>query len=156
MEHVELDDLYRDTILDHFKNPRGRKELDRVDAEHKGYNPICGDEVTIQAKFGNGYLEDIAVNSQGCAISVASGSMLAELLPGKSLKEVQQIAEAFREMMHGKELPDDIDFGDLDTLEGVKKYHSRIKCALIAWITLNDLIKDWKENETPASPSITK
>jgi len=156
MEQVELDDLYRDTILDHFKNPRGRKELDRIDAEHKGYNPICGDQVTIKAKFGNGYLEDIAVDSQGCVISVASGSMLAELLPGKSLKEVQKIAEAFRDMMHGKELPDDIDFGDLDALEGVKKYHSRIKCALIAWITLNDLIKARQENETPVSPSSTE
>ncbi|KPK94320.1 hypothetical protein AMJ80_05530 [bacterium SM23_31] len=154
MKQVKLDDLYRDTILDHYKNPRGRKELDRIDAEHKGYNPLCGDQVTIKAKFTNGYLEDVAVDSQGCAISVASGSMLAELLPGKSLKEIQQITEAFREMMHGKKLPDDMDIGDLDALEGVKKYHSRIKCALIPWITLNDLIKARQEKETLVSPSL--
>ena len=156
MELHDLNDLYQDTILDHYKNPRGRKVLESFDAENQGYNPICGDKVTIQAKLHDGIIENLAVESKGCAISVASGSMLAELLPGKSLEEVRQIGETFREMMQGKSIPDDIDFGDLDVLKGVQKYHSRIKCALLAWMTLNDLIKAWLQNEIPAVPSTTE
>lgn len=152
----DLDDLYQDTILDHYKNPRGLIELDSFDCENIGFNPICGDKVTIRTKFNDGYIEDIAVNSSGCAISVASGSMLAELLPGKSLEEVEKISTAFREMMHGKEMPEDIDYGDLDALEGVQKYHIRIKCALLAWVTLQDLIKSWRENITAELTSTTE
>jgi len=152
----DLDLLYQDTILDHYKNPRGLKELDSFDCENKGYNPICGDKVTIKAKFNDGHIEDLTVNSSGCAISVASGSMLAELLPGKSLEEVRKISDAFRDMMLGKEMPEDIDYGDLDALEGVKKYHIRIKCALLAWATLQDLIKSWREKITAISPSTTE
>ena len=151
-----LNALYQDTILDHYKNPRGLKELDSFDCENKGFNPICGDKVTIKAKFNNEYLEDLTVNSSGCAISVASGSMLAELLPGKSLEEVKKISEAFRELMQGKEMPEDIDYGDLDTLEGVQKYHVRIKCALLAWVTLKDLIKSWQEKISSNATSTTE
>ena len=151
-----LDELYQDTILDHYKNPRGLGELDSCDCENDGYNPVCGDKVTIKAKFNDEHIEDIKVHSSGCAISVASGSMLAELLPGKSFDEVLKISSAFRELMHGKEMPEDIDYGDLDALEGVQKYHVRIKCALLAWVTLQDLIKSWQENISAGSPSTTE
>ena len=151
-----LDELYQDTILDHYKNPRGSKELEYFDCENNGFNPICGDKVTIKAKFNNENIEDLTVNSSGCAISVASGSMLAELLPSKSIVEVRKISDGFRDMMQGKDMPEDIDYGDLDTLEGVQKYQVRIKCALLAWVTLQDLIKTWQEKITADTTSTTE
>ncbi len=151
-----LDELYQDTILDHYKNPRGNHTVDRIDSEKNGYNPVCGDKVRIQVHFNNNSIEDISVESCGCAISVASGSMLAELLPGKNLEEVQKIAESFQDMMRGKKIPEDIDFGDLDVLEGVSKYHSRVKCALLAWVTLHDLIKSWQLQNISSIHSTTE
>jgi len=157
MDLNELNELYQDTLLDHYKNPRGRKTIERCDVQKQGFNPLCGDRVTMCAAFKNDTLTDISVESKGCAISVASGSMLAELLPGKTIEEIERIAEAFREMMHGKEVPDDIDFGELDALEGVRKYSSRVKCAMLPWVTLKDMIRLWKQNSAPDNkPSTTE
>lgn len=156
MHSDDLSDLYQDTILDHYKNPRGCITLDSCDLENQGYNPVCGDKVVVKAKFENDRIKDISVESQGCAISVASGSMLAELLPGKSIEEVRGISEAFREMMHGKEMPEDIDYGDLDALEGVRKFHVRIKCALLVWATLRELINAWQEESVIEAPTSTE
>lgn len=156
MRPDELSDLYHDTILDHYKNPRGLKTLDSCDLENQGYNPICGDKVVVKAKFEDDRIKDISVESQGCAISVASGSMMAELLPGKSIEEVRRISEAFREMMNGKDMPEDIDYGDLDALEGVRKFHVRIKCALLAWATLRELINAWQEKNAIEAPTSTE
>ena len=156
MSNDELDALYQDTILDHYKNPRGKHDVMRVDFEKYGYNPICGDKVLIRAQFNNNSIEDVSVESSGCAISVASGSMLAELLPGKNIEEVLEIAESFREMMLGKGIPEDVDFGDLDVLEGVSQYHSRVKCALLSWVTLKDLIGAWQTDTVSSAPATTE
>jgi nitrogen fixation NifU-like protein len=138
---VELDALYRDTVLDHFRAPRGHKILDRVDLVREGHNPVCGDRLTMSVKLSDAGIEDVAVHCKGCAISVASASMLAEMLPGMSRDQAKTLAEAFRRMMHGQPPPPDLDIGDLDALEGVKNFPVRVKCALLAWMTLIDALK---------------
>ncbi len=148
MEKDDLEILYQETILDHFKNPRGMKKCEHCTAEKQGYNPLCGDKVDMSVRINeDNTIEDMQVLSQGCAISVASGSMLAELLPGKNITEVREISDAFFEMMQGKPMPDEIDYGDLDTLEGVNKFHSRVKCALLAWKTLKEILIDWEKEK---------
>ena len=154
MNKNDLDLMYRDVILDHYKNPRGKKDLEKADAEKIGHNVVCGDRVSILVRFTGSGVEDVAVNSEGCAISVASGSMLAELLPGKSFEEIEEIAGVFKDMMSGKEIPGDIDMGDLDALEGVQKFPIRIKCAMLAWETLQGLLRKWKENLESGSFSV--
>jgi len=154
----ELDALYRDVVLDHYRAPRGRKALADPDVENHGMNPVCGDEVRVALKLKDGQIADAAVWSRGCAISVASGSMLAELLVGKTSAQVKRLHEAFRSMMHDRPGEEGIDLGDLEALEGVKKLPVRVKCALLAWTTLADALRAWEENgaHRPAAPSTTE
>jgi nitrogen fixation NifU-like protein len=151
---LELDALYRDTVLDHYRSPRGRKPLDRIDLSREGHNPVCGDEIKLSVKLSDKNVEDIEVHCKGCAISVASASMLAELLPGKSKAEVRKLAEAFKQMMHGHPPPPALDIGDLDALEGVQKFPVRIKCALLAWMTILDVLRE-DEKGADASGGVT-
>ena len=137
---VPLDDIYRDVVLDHYRSPRGRAEIASPDTRAEGQNPLCGDEVTLALKFEGERIKEVAVQGRGCSISVASGSMLAELLPGKTKEEAQRILEAFKALMHGRPAPEGLDLGDLDALEGVKKFPVRVKCALLAWTTLEDAL----------------
>lgn len=137
---VELSALYRDTVLDHFRSPRGRKSLDRVDLSRMGHNPVCGDRLSLSLKVDGDRIDEVAIETKGCAISVASASMLAELVPGMSKDDARQLAETFRGMMHGHPAPAGIDVGDLDSLEGVKDFPVRVKCALLAWVTLLDAL----------------
>jgi len=139
---ADLGALYRETVMDHYRSPRGHKILDRIDIMREGHNPVCGDKVKLSVKMSDEGVEDVAVDCKGCAISVASASMLAELLPGKSKADIERLDEAFREMMHGKPMPDDLDLGDLDALEGVQKFPVRIKCALLAWMTMLEALRD--------------
>jgi nitrogen fixation NifU-like protein len=150
---IELDALYRDTVLDHFRSPRGQKALDRIDLKRDGYNPVCGDHITMSVKLTDNAVEDVAVHCKGCVISVASASMLAELLPGKSREEALRLAEAFKRMMHGQPPPPGLDIGDLDALEGVKNFPVRVKCALLAWMTLIDALQEAEKD--PTAPGVT-
>jgi nitrogen fixation NifU-like protein len=137
-----LDDMYRDIILDHYRSPRGKKPLEKADITSEGTNPSCGDEITLQVALDNGTVKDVHVDCRGCAISVASGSMLAETIKGKSIEEAKKIAEVVKKMLKGEqtELPDDL--GDLDALQGVRNFPVRIKCALLAWVTLMEGLKN--------------
>jgi nitrogen fixation protein NifU and related proteins len=137
---VPLDEIYRDVVLDHYRSPRGKTEIESPDLRAEGQNPLCGDEVTLALKFNGDRIEKVFVKGQGCSISVASGSMLAELLPGKTREEADRILAAFKALMHGRPLPSDLDMGDLDALEGVNKFPVRVKCALLAWTTLEDAL----------------
>jgi len=152
---LELDALYRDTVLDHYRSPRGRKPLDRIDLTREGQNPVCGDKIKLSVKFDGTKIENVEVNCRGCAISVASSSMLAELLPGKSPEEVVRLAEAFKKMMHGHPPPENLDMGDLDALEGVKKFPVRVKCALLAWMTVVEALRDAEKGKTGSSGMTT-
>lgn len=145
---VQLDEIYRDVVLDHYKSPRGRNSLEKADATAEGFNPLCGDEVIIELRFDGDRIADVSVQGRGCSISVASGSMLAELLPGKTRKEAETVLNAFKAMMHGDPLPEDLDVGDLDALTGVQKFPVRIKCALLAWTTLEDAMSDQTSSDT--------
>ncbi len=137
---VPLDEIYRDVVLDHYRSPRGRAPLDAPDTRAEGTNPLCGDEVTLELKFAGDRIAEVAVKGRGCSISVASGSMLADMLPGKTRAEATQILSAFRSLMHGQKPADGLDLGDLEALEGVKKFPVRVKCALLAWTTLEEAL----------------
>jgi nitrogen fixation NifU-like protein len=136
-----LDDLYRDIIMDHYRYPRGRKKLEDADVRNEGQNPVCGDEIELSLKLNDDRVEDVSVECMGCAISVASGSMLVDAIKGKPLSEVKRIAMAVKAILKGESTRGDIDMGDLDALAGVKNFPVRIKCALLSWTTLVDGIE---------------
>lgn len=151
-----LDSLYREVVLDHYKNPRGKKKLAHVDIKNEGKNPMCGDEIEVEVELDGDRVKDLSVSCAGCAISVASGSMLYEVIKGKSLDEVKKIARIVKAMLKGEEYSTDgIDLGDLDVLEGVRKFPVRIKCALLSWTTLVDALEGM-ENGKKASVSTTE
>lgn len=132
------DDLYRETILDHYHNPRNHGELAGA-TQVEGTNPLCGDELTLYLKVGEqGKIEDIKMQAHGCSINTASGSMMSEAIMGQSVERAREIIETFKTMMLNKEedLPLEEDLEDLEALRGVKKYPVRIKCALLPWNTL--------------------
>lgn len=137
---VQLDEIYRDVVLDHYKSPRGRAPIASPDVHVEGTNPLCGDEVTLELKFHGDRISEVGVKGRGCSISVASGSMLAEMLPGKTREEAAQILSTFKALMHGQKPADGTDLGDLDALEGVNKFPVRVKCALLAWTTLEEAL----------------
>lgn len=142
-----LDDMYREIILDHFRSPRGKKKLAKSDISSEGHNPSCGDEIEMQLEMANGKVKDIHVNCEGCAISVASGSMLAEYIKGKPLEEVKAMSETVKQMLKGEEAEIPEEAEDLDALKGVRQFPVRIKCALLAWITLIEGLKDYENGK---------
>jgi nitrogen fixation NifU-like protein len=148
---VALDELYREVVLDHHRRPRGRAPRPRVDAHAHGLNPVCGDEVHLNLSLDGDRVTGVQVQGHGCAICTASGSMMAELVPGRSGAEADALAEAFRTVMHGKGAPPDMDLGDLEALEGVKKFPVRVKCALLPWVTLIDALRAWREGAAEAT-----
>ena len=135
-----LDDLYREVVLDHYRHPRGREKLAEPNVSVEGYNPTCGDQVQVVLSVEGNRIQKAQVECHGCSISVASGSMMAELLTGKTQEEVNHLAESFRAMMHGRDPEAGLDLGDLEAQEGVRKFPVRIKCALLAWTTLQEAL----------------
>lgn len=143
-----LEDLYREIILDHYRSPRNRGELPTPPAHRvEGFNPLCGDEVVIFLDVRDGVLVDIKLSGHGCSISQSSSSLMSTAVKGKSLEQVHQTIDAFKELMTGHESTlsknverdDERDLkalGELAALQGVVKFPVRIKCATLAWITL--------------------
>jgi nitrogen fixation NifU-like protein len=145
-----LEDLYREIILDHYRNPRNRGELPAPPAHRvEGFNPLCGDEIIVYLDVRDGEVADIRITGQGCSISQSSASMMASAVKGKSLEEVRALTRAFKGMMsiHEQSLDGesaDVDggdgaevkLGDLEALRGVVKFPVRIKCATLSWNTL--------------------
>ncbi len=142
-----LDELYREIILDHYRAPRGKQPISKVDITSDGQNPSCGDEIAVQVTMDDGTVKDVHVDCKGCAISVASGSMLAEYTKGKSLEEVKKIADAVKSMLKGDESEIPEELSDLDALKGVRKFPVRIKCALLAWMTLVEGLKNYENGK---------
>ena len=132
------DDLYRETILDHYHNPRNRGIIKDPGVKIEGVNPLCGDELTLYLNVKDGAIEDLKIEAKGCSISMASGSMMSEAVQGQPVEKAEAVIEMFKQMMLDKtknvELPDDLE--ELGALQGVKKYPVRIKCALLPWNTL--------------------
>jgi nitrogen fixation protein NifU and related proteins len=131
-----LEDLYRDIILDHYRSPRNRGRLDIPDVATQGANPLCGDEIEVSLIFDGDRVADVRFEGRGCSISQASASMMSEGIKGKSVEEVRELISAFKEMMSGSYEPAEDELGDLEALQGVRKYPVRIKCALLCWNTL--------------------
>jgi nitrogen fixation NifU-like protein len=139
----ELDELYQEVILDHNKSPRNYREM--VNANHKaeGYNPLCGDHVTVFVRLENGVIQDISFQGSGCAISKASASMMTAELKGKNQAAAQVLFDNVHKLLTG----DDSDVavadkvGKLQILSGVCKFPARVKCASLAWHTVNAALK---------------
>ena len=141
-----LEDLYREIILDHYRNPRNRGELPTPPAvRSEGFNPLCGDEIQVYLDVHDGVVDDIRISGQGCSISQSSASMMSQAVKGRSLPEARALLHAFKSMMsiedgHDRDDADDaepgVKMGDLEALQGVVKYPVRIKCATLAWNTL--------------------
>ena len=155
----ELGELYRDIILDHYRSPRGRHEVDHPNIVNEGQNPVCGDDIEMSIRMKGDVVEDLGVHCVGCAISVASGSMLAEVARGKTIAELKQIAAAVKLMLTSGEHSEKVDLGslsDLEVLEGVKNFPVRVKCALLAWVTLVEGLERYEKGEEGKKPSTTE
>ena len=136
-----LEDLYREIILDHYKNPRNRGELPEPAISVEGHNPLCGDEITLYLDVADDVIRDVKVSGQGCSISQSSASMMTQAVIGRPVAEVRAVIRRFKSMMaieeDGLEASDtDISLGDLEALQGVVKFPVRIKCATLSWNTL--------------------
>ena len=148
---MNLKELYQEIILDHGKNPRNLRKSDNFNKDAKGYNPLCGDKVHIYLKLNeNKKVEDISFEGQGCAISMASASIMTDLVKGKEEHEVKEIVSDFLDMIKEKdELNNNIlhedDKTKLMCLSGVKQYPMRVKCATLSWHTLTSAINNSQE-----------
>jgi nitrogen fixation NifU-like protein len=149
-----LEDLYREIILDHYRNPRNRGELPTPPA-HKveGFNPLCGDEIVVFVEVTDDVVTDVRIGGQGCSISQSSASMMSSAVKGKTVAEVRDLTKAFKAMMSiheaglegadaDAELPDDVKLGDLEALRGVVKFPVRIKCATLSWNTFSQGLEE--------------
>ena len=149
---MNLKELYQEIILDHGKNPRNLRKAENFNKDAKGHNPLCGDKVHIFLKLNdNKKVEDISFEGQGCAISMASASIMTDMLKGKEEKEVKEIVNDFLEMIKEKDeiktnLLKDDEKTKLMCLSGVKQYPMRVKCATLSWHTLTSAI-DKSQNE---------
>ena len=137
---MALDDIYKEVILDHYKNPRNKRELPGAELRSTANNPLCGDEITVLAHVENGKVLEVAFQGAGCSISQSSASMMTEAVTGKSVGDARDLAEEFRGMMAGDVEPTEDEFGDLVALKGVVKYPIRIKCAVLAWDVLQEAL----------------
>ena len=140
----ELDELYQEVILDHNKSPRNFREMEDANRRSEGYNPLCGDHVTVYVNLADGVIRDISFKGSGCAISKASASMMTTELKGKSAAEAEKLFVNVHKMLTGEigvgesELED---LGKLKILSGVCKFPARVKCASLAWHTVNAALK---------------
>jgi nitrogen fixation NifU-like protein len=144
---LELDELYRELILDHYKSPRHHQHLEHPDVVAEGYNPVCGDEIEMDLTFSGDTLTDIGLVGRGCSISQASGSMMSELVQGKKIDEIRHLSDEFKTMMMDGAAPVPEDLGDLEALQGVAKFAVRVKCATLAWHTLADGIEQHERGD---------
>ena len=162
-----LEDLYREIILDHYRSPRNRGELEVPPATMaEGFNPLCGDEIRVFLQVDGEVISDVRIGGQGCSISQSSASMMSTAVLGKSINEARDVLRQFKEMMsiheHGldgnddpesgaEEHPGSLGLGDLEALRGVVKFPVRIKCATLGWNTLDQALIDSAAGPTPDS-----
>ena len=138
----DLKDLYQEVIVDHNRSPRNFGKLEDADRTLEGFNPLCGDRLTLYLKMNDEHIEDISFDGNGCAISVASASLMTETLKGKKAEEAEQIFNDFHQVV--TESNGELDFeklGKLAALAGVRDYPSRVKCATLCWHTLHSALE---------------
>jgi nitrogen fixation NifU-like protein len=132
-----LDQLYKELILEHYKHPRNKGVLENSLVE-EGVNPSCGDEVKLFLTITDGVVQNVKFTGEGCAISQASASMMTEAVKGKTLEQIATLTKQFKSMIHGESPVDEL--GDLKMLQGISKLHARVKCATLAWVTLEQVL----------------
>ncbi|MDF1795772.1 MAG: SUF system NifU family Fe-S cluster assembly protein [Coxiellaceae bacterium] len=139
---ADLRDLYQQLIIDHGRHPRNKRHM--VDADHRqvGNNPLCGDKLVVYVQESNGVITDVSFEGEGCAISVASASLMTEALKGKTLLEARQLFQQFHQMTTAEGLVDEDEMGKLAVLAGVRDYPMRVKCATLCWHTIDAALHD--------------
>tara|TARA_R110002096_G_scaffold61468_10_gene152809 strand:- start:10525 stop:10971 length:447 start_codon:yes stop_codon:yes gene_type:complete len=143
----DLRDLYQEVIFDHNRNPRNFRVMEGADRQIDGFNPLCGDRLTLFIKLDDGKIVDASFQGQGCAISTASASLMTDIIKGQSEQEAQQLFALFHKMATGEQVEMD-DLGKLAVLAGVCEYPARVKCATLPWHTLDALLKGAEEPVT--------
>jgi nitrogen fixation NifU-like protein len=137
-----LEELYREILLDHYRNPRHHGALEGANRHADGSNPLCGDQVTVEARVGaDGTVEAVTFSGAGCSISQASSSMMTVYVSGQSTAHALEGVQRFQQMMLAGEAPEDSDLGDIEALAGVAKFPARVKCASLAWKTLEQALR---------------
>jgi nitrogen fixation protein NifU and related proteins len=132
---TELDDLYQEVILDHNRRPRNFRVLDEG-RQAEGFNPLCGDHLTVYLRVADGVIADVAFQGAGCAISKASASLMTESIKGKSVADATRLIERFQQMVTTQPADPVTGLGKLEALAGVRQFPVRVKCATLAWHTL--------------------
>ena len=137
----DLRELYQEVILDHYKHPRNRGTLEKCSRSADGFNPLCGDRITVELEIDDGRIADIRFEGSGCAISMASASMMTEAVKGLTEKEAKQLFADFRRLVTGEAGVEEVDLGKLAVFAGVRDYPTRVKCATLTWHTLSNAIE---------------
>lgn len=146
---MDLKDLYRDVIVDHNRNPRNFGKLDPADAHADGHNPLCGDRLSLYVNLDAGRIREVKFDGSGCAISVASASLLTEAVKGKTREEVKALFEDMHALLTQHDANVDIaKLGKLAALSGVREFPARVKCASLCWHTLNAALEQQAEPVT--------
>lgn len=141
----EIQQLYQQLILEHNRNPKNFKEIEHADCKLEGYNPLCGDQITIFLKLENDVISDIGFHGKGCAISKASASIMTTMLKGKTKAEAAEIFNKFHKMVTDGTIGENV--GKLEVLAGVHKFPSRVKCATLAWHTTMKALDEIKAED---------
>ena len=141
----QLDELYREVILEHFKNSTHAGTIPGAQVHQEGANPLCGDEVAFDLKLDHDVVQQVRFKGRGCAISQAASSMLATQLEGKTLNEATALIDAMKGLMQGTAPDESIDLGDLEALAGVRKFPVRIKCAALSWNVVEQGLRNYRK-----------
>ncbi|MFD2680207.1 Fe-S cluster assembly sulfur transfer protein SufU [Bacillus seohaeanensis] len=144
MSFNNLDTLYRQVIMDHYKNPRNKGSLEDGSMTVDMNNPTCGDRIRLTLKVEKGIVEDAKFDGEGCSISMASASMMTQAIKGKEIDTALKMSKLFSDMMQGKDYDEeiDVDLGDIEALQGVAKFPARIKCATLSWKAMEKGVKE--------------
>jgi nitrogen fixation protein NifU and related proteins len=143
---MQLDDLYRRVIMDHYKTPRNRGLFEEEATKVELNNPTCGDRITLQLKLADGIITDARYTGEGCSISMSSASMMTEAVKGKTVEQAIDLAGRFSGLMKGEDVVFD-EYEDIEALSGVNKFPARIKCATLAWNALRKGIDEEEQHD---------
>ena len=136
-----IDELYQEVILDHAKSPRNFGVLEQYTCTAEGNNPMCGDQLTVYVDIKDDVVSDVSYRARGCAISIASASMMSSIIKGKTIEEVNILFDKFHKLCMGEEVEDDDDIERLRVLSGVSKFPTRVKCATMSWHAIQSALK---------------
>lgn len=147
MRAKRLEMLYKTLIKEHSQSPKNKRKIENPDGESELFNPSCGDLIQIQYRLNEGKLEEVVFDGQGCAISLASASLMTELMQGKTVEEAKELIDLFSELIQGNEEIDAKRLKDAVFLQGVVKFPTRIRCANLSWTALEEAIEESEESQ---------